>query len=59
MSETRVDDPPQAEADGVRLICSSCDVGWWGDEATECWFCGAPGEHASATRRVVRDESAA
>ncbi|MEO0493428.1 MAG: hypothetical protein AAF081_08425 [Actinomycetota bacterium] len=39
--------------------CRSCDVGWYGDAETRCWFCGDPGDLISETRRVVADETAA
>ncbi|MEM9467549.1 MAG: hypothetical protein AAGA90_19395 [Actinomycetota bacterium] len=58
MRESRVDEAAPAQPDGQRR-CSTCDVTWWGDDATACWFCGSPGAFASDTRRVVRDESAA
>jgi hypothetical protein len=55
--ESRVDER-QACASGQQR-CPACDVTWWGDDATDCWFCGSPGEFTSETRRVVPDESAA
>jgi hypothetical protein len=39
--------------------CTECDVTWWGDLDSQCWFCGTTGVIASETRRVVRDENAA
>ena len=60
--ESRVEEAP-AEAvtvEGSALWrCDPCDVAWYGDADTGCWFCGSPGHVASATRRIVADENAA
>lgn len=57
MRESRVD---EAEFVGSALHqCKACDVTWYGDAETACWFCGSPGTVASATRRIVADENAA
>ncbi|MEM8709195.1 MAG: hypothetical protein AAGE98_22240 [Actinomycetota bacterium] len=65
MRESRVD---RAEATAVESAvvegnalwrCDPCDVAWYGDADTGCWFCGSPGHVASATRRIVPDENAA
>ena len=60
--ESRVDEP-QVEGSAVEGSalhqCKSCDVTWYGDAETACWFCGSPGTVASATRRIVADENAA
>lgn len=67
MRESRVDEPkvegrsvegPAVEGNALHQ-CKSCDVTWYGDAETACWFCGSPGTIASATRRIVADENAA
>jgi hypothetical protein len=57
VSESRVEKAPLEGAAPRR--CRSCDVGWYGDAETRCWFCGHPGAIVSDTRRVVADEPAA
>lgn len=57
MRESRVDEP-KVEGNALHQ-CKSCDVTWYGDAETACWFCGSPGTIASATRRIVADENAA